>query len=374
MSGDILILILFVIGFTPATVALYNLFFNTNLKSFSSFEMTKISKLRKKVSILIPARNEAKNLENLIKSLKEISYPDFEVLILDDNSTDGTYEKAVKLTENDKQFKILKGKDLPAGWVGKNFACSQLVESADGDNFLFIDADVILSPYAVEKAFGNLAALNLDALSVFPSQKMKTFGEFLIVPLMQWFLLSFLPLNFVRIFKSGAFTAANGQFILFKKEAYFKIGGHEKVKNCVVEDMELAKNIKKSGMKFAVFTGGSDISCRMYSGFSDALQGFSKNFYAGFNKKTAAFFILHIFVQLITTLLTILSFAVSNYFLLVPQIVNRIAISAITKQNIFYNTLLHPIQMLMFMVVGVNSFIQFKTKKSRWKKRELNSI
>ena len=150
------------------------------------------------ISILIPARNEEENIGSLLTGLINQTYQSIEIIVYDDCSTDHTTQIVTKLALQNSKIKLINGKELPQGWLGKNHACHQLAEAAQGDYFLFLDADVSLKPDLVASTFFHLKQNNLGLLSVFPIQKMKTMGEWITVPLMHFILLSLLPLILVK--------------------------------------------------------------------------------------------------------------------------------------------------------------------------------
>ncbi|NWF50376.1 MAG: glycosyltransferase [Ignavibacteriaceae bacterium] len=325
-----------------------------------------------KVSVLIPARNEESNIRRCLEKVLKQDYPNFEVIILDDQSTDNTYKIAEDLQRTDQRIKILQGENLPKEWLGKNWACYQLASRASGKILLFIDADVELEKSAVTSAVVEIKNNSLQLLSVFPTQIKRTFGEQLIVPLMKWFLLSFLPL--VKVFKSAnpAFTAANGQFMIWDSNAYFKLGGHKSFKDKVVEDMEMARAAKLNYMKIKTFLGGNIVKCRMYDGFISSFNGFSKNFFPGSGMPWFVFLILLILVTSSLTLPVILWNFQTLYLPAVFLIfINRILIAVLSKQNIVINVLLHPVQMILLLAIGFSSVIKTKLRVVKWKGRKL---
>jgi chlorobactene glucosyltransferase len=322
------------------------------------------------ISILIPARNEEHNIVKCLESVLQQDYPLKEIIVLDDFSSDNTFELAKSFSN--RGIKAIKGKDLPAGWIGKNWACSQLSKEATGNYLLFIDADVYLNPNTLSSAYNELVKSDLALLSVFPTQALKSFGEYLVVPLMNWILLNFLPLVLVYKLKIESFVAANGQFMFWNKKYYDLLGGHESVKDKVVEDMELARKCKKEKLKVKTFLGGELVFCKMYNSFGDAVKGFSKNFYAGFNMHPVLFIIL------ITGLLVIFIYPIvmlpNTSFALVAVgliILSRAFVSVISKQNILFNILFHPIQMLLMYLIGILSVIKKEFNLLEWKERKL---
>ncbi len=153
------------------------------------------------LSILIPVRNEENNIKFLLDSIGDLSYKNYEVLVLDDGSEDNSFRIINSCAEENNKIKGMKGKELPDGWKGKNWACFQLAEVAKGDWLLFIDADVTLAPNSLSSAVDLISQYNLSMLSCFPTQKLRSTGEWFIVPLMNWLLLTFLPLIKVLNFK-----------------------------------------------------------------------------------------------------------------------------------------------------------------------------
>ena len=293
-----------------------------------------------------------------------------EIIVLDDNSTDNTYRLASSFSTSN--VKVLKGKALPTDWLGKNWACHQLAQETKGEYLLFVDADVEVTPEVISSAVCELEKSNVALLSIFPTQIIKSFGEYLIVPLMNWQLLTFLPLRFVYSCSSKAFVAANGQFMLWKKDSYFKIGGHEKVKNKVVEDMELARLAKHNKLKVKTMLGGKLVFCRMYESFNQAYNGFTKNFFAGFLLPPFSFLVIILFLLIAFVLpFLFLMPTVYSFSLIALILITRISVSIVSNQNLFINVLLHPVQLLFMFWIGINSLIKFKTKKIVWKQRKL---
>lgn len=352
------------------TIALTNYIFTLKLHK-NKFENCQTDK---KISVLIPARNEEKNIANLLNDLINQTYDNLEIIILDDQSKDNTKAIAIEFSKRYKNLKVIHGANLPENWLGKNWACWQLYEKSNGEYLCFIDADVRLKPDAIKFAVHLVNKYKLDFLSFFPTQITKSFGENLIVPLMKWFLLSFLPLPLIYYSKFISLSAANGQFILVSKNSYAKIGGHEKIKSHPVEDMKLAKSMKANKFKVMTLPGFDKIYCRMYDSFYSAMLGFSKNFYNGFERNNFLFF----------SLLTIVSlFYISPFFLfltsrffIIPIILSefqQLAVALTSKRNIANELLMTPLRLFMFVVLGISSFFKSKFGKIKWKEREYDA-
>ncbi len=325
--------------------------------------------VNKKLSVLIPARNEEKNLPVLFASLLESDYLNFEIWVCDDHSTDATNSILKKWSKKDKRINYFKGKDLPEGWMGKNFACHQLSQKATGDYFLFIDADVIVSEDSLSKAVNYAGKRQVSLLSIFPKQIMQKISEQISVPFMNWALLNLLPLMLVLKSGKSIFSAANGQFMLFNAEEYLQNKWHERVKRSNVEDILIARLMKGSKKRVAVLLGDNDVFCRMYTGYSEALNGFSRNVHEFFLGKR--WLMVFFWIVLIAGPLVVYSYLGWQYFVLFMGLllINCIAVSLASKQNVLLNIVLHPAQMLFFSQLVIENFKLKLKKKSEWKGR-----
>ena len=324
-----------------------------------------------KVSVLIPARNEEAVLGRLLDSLEKQDYPDFEVIICDDHSSDNTEEILNWIAGEDERFHWFLGEKLPEDWLGKNFACHQLAQKASGKYLIFLDADVELSPDAITKAVAYFQQKKLSLLSVFPQQKMESFAERIIVPVMNWILQSLLPMILVQKTKFPSLSAANGQLMMFDTENYRTNQWHSKVRKQNVEDIRLARMMKADGLKIAVLLGNSDVFCRMYRRFDEATIGFSRNIHEYFGGRRAVMLAFWLIVCL-GPFIVFFSFGwwfLGLFVLLVLG--NRLFISAGNRQNIFLSVLLHPLLMISFTaVVFYNIFRRIK-KETEWKGRKI---
>jgi len=324
------------------------------------------------VSILIPARNEEDNITALLHSIIQQSYSNYELFVLDDQSEDQTSTVVETLSTKNEKINLIRGKPLPDGWLGKNWACFQLAQHARGDVVLFVDADVRLSAHALEAALYQMQNNNVVMLSCFPTQKIDSLGEWLVVPLMNWLLLAFLPLTTVTSSHYKSLTAANGQFILCDKKSYNAIGGHKAVFNRVVEDMEIARKLKVGGYRIMTALGHDAITCRMYSGLIDSLKGFSKNFYLGFNVSPLTFLCILTALMLVFFMPFIFSTFNSQYIWLILIIfLGRLLVSLLSRQNLLINIILYPLQMVAMFIIGVNSLYWTLKGKAVWKGRRI---
>jgi chlorobactene glucosyltransferase len=337
------------------------------------------------VSLLVPARNEMLNIERCVRSLLRQDYPDYEIVVLDDGSTDSTPALLEGLrVESEGRLRVLKGEPLPEGWHGKAWACFQLAREAKGELMLFTDADTFHGPDALRRSAGALAVSKADMLSLTPRQELCSFWEKLVVPLVYVILMSYLPLRFVSRTRIPAFCFANGQFILFRREMYDRIEGHASVRDSLVEDVWLCRAVKKAGGRVVAFDGAGIVSCRMYRTLGGIWEGFSKNLFAGFGYRSSGFLLLMLlisvfyivpYVFLAASLLKGMSDP-ATFWLPLAQIVlailSRIIIARKFRQPLF-SALLHLFSQLLLLAIACNSFYIIKSGKGAvWKGRRYN--
>jgi hypothetical protein len=242
-----------------------------------------------RVSVLVPARDEAPRIGALVRSVLAQTDVELRVWVLDDQSRDGTADAATAAANGDSRLTVLSGAPLPPGWVGKCHACHQLAEAADGDWLVFLDADTVLAPGAIASVVAFAERERAGLVSLFPAQVMGSFGERLMLPLLMYTLLGFLPLGLAAGRPEPSLAAANGQFLAFSRAAYDAIGGHQAVANDLVEDMALARAIKARGLKLVIADGGPWVRCRMYDGLGTLWRGFQKNLYPAFGGRPGPF-------------------------------------------------------------------------------------
>jgi chlorobactene glucosyltransferase len=237
------------------------------------------------VSLLVPARDEEDNIGACVRSLLAQDYPRFEVLVLDDQSTDGTPVVLAGLTAVHPKLGVLTSAAAPEAGAGKNRACSRLAREAAGDLLFFTDADTVHAPHALRALVAALAGEDADLVTGFPRQRVVTWGERLLVPFFSWASLSFAPLWLAYRLRLPALVVACGQVMLFRREAYEAIGGHEALGTAVVEDLKLARRIRASGRRWRVVSVSDLISSRMYRSGREAVDGFTKNLFAAFDHR-----------------------------------------------------------------------------------------
>lgn len=235
------------------------------------------------VSVIVPARDEAVNIETCVRSLVRSSYPDFEVVVVDDRSEDDTADRARSVAAgNARRLEVVQGEELPPGWMGKPWACWQGAQRAHGDLLLFTDADTVHGPRLLERAVAAMEAEDADLTTVAGRQVMGSFWERLVQP--QVFMTMLLRYYDVeRWVREGRWrdAIANGQFLLFRREAYDSLGGHEAVKHDVVEDLALAQRTVRAGKRLSVHAEEGELATRMYRSLGGLVAGWSKNILIG---------------------------------------------------------------------------------------------
>lgn len=234
------------------------------------------------VSVIVPARDEARNIAACVGSLLHSRYPAYEVIVVDDQSTDGTRDIAREMAARDERIRLIEGEDLPEGWLGKCWACWQGYRAAAGDILLFTDADTRHEPLLLGHAMGALQAGPADLVSLVPRQDMETRWERIVLPHVFTVLAMRYPdLRRVNRSRNPRNAIANGQFILIRREAYEAAGGHEGVRMDVVEDLRLAQRVVEAGRRIFLANGADLMRTRMYRSLGEIIEGWSKNLATG---------------------------------------------------------------------------------------------
>jgi len=329
-----------------------------------------------KISVLIPARNEEQRIPPCLGTLADSNYPDLEILVLDDHSSDGTADLVLHRSKGDPRIRLLRGKDLPSGWTGKAWACHQLAQEAKGDYLVFVDADTRFSDITLSHAVSLVAQNQADLLSLWPYLEAKSWSEHLVIPYVHLFILLFLPHWMGG--RSPALGAANGQFLLFQREAYEKIGGHTAVAGHLVEDIALARKMRASGFRVLNRDGTNPghaiafVRCRMYNDFRDLWQGFTKNLYPAFDGRWGAF----VFFQLFQAVVFLGPFLLLPFFPRDPILWIEIAIILSLRlamahrfRQSWLGAILHPFGQTLVLAIAANSWLQTVRRRLPWRGR-----
>ncbi len=238
------------------------------------------------VSVMVPARNEAAAIEPCVRAILASRDVDLEVVVLDDASTDGTDAIVRQLAEHDPRVRLVRGRPLPSGWCGKQHACAQLADAASHDTWVFLDTDVRLSPDAVRRCVAFIDASQASLVSGFPRQVTGSFLEWLLLPLIHFVLLGFLPIARSRADNSPGLAAGCGQLFVTRRDDYRKAGGHAAIRASLHDGIKLPRAFRRAGLRTDIFDATDIASCRMYTKSLDVWKGLSKNATEGIGSPT----------------------------------------------------------------------------------------
>jgi len=227
------------------------------------------------VSVLIPARNEAAGIGDAVRAVLASRRVEFEVVVMDDGSTDGTDAIVLALAAEDARVRLERAPALPKGWNGKQHACWALALAARNPVLCFVDADVRLGPDCVARMAGFLQGNSL--VSGFPRQVTGTFLEWMLLPLIHFVLLGFLPIARMRMGTDPAFAAGCGQFMMAWRDDYFACGGHSEIKLTMHDGLQLPRLFREQGFRTDLADLTELASCRMYTSAAQVWSGLAKN-------------------------------------------------------------------------------------------------
>lgn len=229
------------------------------------------------ISVLIPARNEEQTIGAALDSVLNNQGVEFEVIVLDDHSTDRTAEIVRRYNARDPRVRLETSPPLPPGWCGKQHSCFVLSKFARHPWLLFLDADVRLQPDALKQLSGLVQSEGSDLLSGVPQQRVVTFSERLLIPLIHFLLLGFLPMHWARRSRNAAFAAGCGQLMLVRAEAYEQAGGHASIRSSLHDGLKLPREFRIAGFRTSLFDATKVAWCRMYGTNAQVWAGLSKN-------------------------------------------------------------------------------------------------
>jgi len=356
-----------------------------NALSIRRFDQYPAAKAFPRVSVLVPARNEARNIEACVRSLLSQDYPDFEIIVLDDHSTDGTRLALARLEAEGGVFRlrVLEGRPLPEGWLGKHWACHQLYQAATGDLLLFTDADTRHQSNMLRDSVAALFAERADLVTAFPREEVVTWGERLLVPVISFGIFTFLPVRLIQKLRWAGLSITIGQFMLFRRAAFEAVGGYEAVRSQVVDDVCLGRLIIAHGFRWQMLDGTEHVTCRMYRGFSDAVEGFSKNVFAVFDYRIFPFLsaLLIVGTAFLEPPLALFSRWMNVPLMAFPPTYATVAvIQAFMLWQIAYRrfkfpaslVFFYPLSLALFILIALRSMALSLTGNATWKDRVLD--
>jgi chlorobactene glucosyltransferase len=331
------------------------------------------------VSVLIPARNEEGRIRDCLASLAAQRPPVREVILLDDRSTDRTAEIARELgfrEQKGARLRLIRGEELPEGWVGKNWACHQLSKAADPatSHLLFTDADTIHGPECVAAALCHARKVRADLLSLWPDQVTGTWSEKLIIPLGYLLFMGFHPFPLLALLQAypgraerwgggrrrlAMLGAANGQFLLFRRQSYESLGGHEALRDHLVEDIAFGRRVAArtgEGMRLVNADGSDLLTCRMYTGFAGVWEGFSKNLRPVFEESHHSFLLFGIVVFGLFLLPFMALPWIPSAGVGVGLIVLMRLLLTLRFRTSWFGFFAHPVAVLLALLIALNSW------------------
>lgn len=333
------------------------------------------------VSVCIPCRNEAHNVEAVVESVLASHHGALEVLVYDDDSTDGTGEILARLVERYDRLNVVESQTLPPGWVGKQHACHRLSQVARGEWMLFIDADVRLEPDAIGRALAFARTSQASLVSTFPRQITGTLGEALVVPMMFFLLIGYLPFSRMRRTRSPSASAACGQFLMIERVAYEAFGGHAAIKDSMHDGVKLPRLCRKAGYGTDLFDGTQLCHVRMYAGFAQTWHGFAKNAFEGLGSLGLLIFLttLHVMVHVVPwvalPLILITGGSALAATLAAGAIVLQVAQRLVLTRRFDHApglAMLHPISVWMLTLIQWHSYVLHRVSGRTWKGRTLS--
>jgi len=333
------------------------------------------------ISILIPARNEESNIATCLESLRKQVYPNYEILVLDDNSSDDTAAVVERIAAVDPRVRLLRGKPLPQGWAGKPFACHQLAAEARGSWLLFTDADTVHAPKMLRSALAYAYNNKLALLSGFPLQHTVSFSQRIAIPIMYFIILSCLPLWWLQGSRKPKPGFALGQFLFLSATDYCEIGGHEIVKSRIIEDVWLGVEIARHGKRQGVVDLSQVVACRMYEGVGDLWEGISRWTYSVTSLSPWIFGLL--LLGLSSLFIIPFAFMAGHFTPVLPdygwsvlitvQVVAVLLMRALVDHRFHHSrlySLLHPAGISFWLLCGVHGATKrFTGAGVRWKQR-----
>ena len=331
------------------------------------------------ISVCVPARNEERDIKNCVESLLSQDYPNFEVIVVDDNSNDNTAKIVCSMIEQYPNLIFVAGAQLASGWTGKPYALHQAYQRSRGQYLLFTDADLRYQSHALKTAIHTMIFKDIDLLTLMPAAVFGSFWERAVQPVIFGFIAALT--NFRKVNSESHQSAMGfGAFLLFKKEAYQKIGGHLSVANEVLEDIMIAKKAKLNGLSILVADGKNLFSIRMYHSMKEIWIGWRKNIFLAM--KSSIFRASYYMVMVLCFLLTPYIVVMCNLWVGVGSVwvgisLLGLALSLATGLGLCYelglerkNVFLFPLGAIVMVVIMFNSMVQtLLLERTEWRGR-----
>ena len=326
----------------------------------------------KRISILIPARNEESNLPDCLASALRQGDSVIEILVYNDHSTDGTSRVIEEFADRDARVRSVAPIPLEEGWCGKNFACARLASAARGEILLFIDADTRLSDSAAALMATEMERRQLTLLSCWPRLEMRGFWEQALMPVLNFVVFSIFPAPLSIVLQNPSLALAHGACMMFDRKTYHLLGGHAAVRDQIFEDVRIAQLWRMRGARSLCLDGRQIVRVRMYNSFGEIWRGFQKNFYPAFRRESSfwafmafhsVFFLLPFFLLAVRPSMVML-LAVASIFAI------RVALAARFRHPL-WAAIIHPVSESIMLALGLSSWWRCRSGQGvSWKGRE----
>ncbi len=363
---------------TYAFLAYAAVVFLSNLWYFRKRRPPRLPEPTETISVLVPARNEEANLARCLDSLLAQSYPHLEILVMDDDSTDGSWALLQGYAERHPgRIRVLRNHDLPSGWVGKCWVCSRLAEQATGRWLAFVDADTWHHPDSIGHALQEARRRRSALVSYVPDLVLGTLAEKIGVPVITFAFYLLLPIGVVRWLKSYRVAMAVGTFILVRRDAYERLGGHARLRHDIVEDVAMARAVKSLGERVDLLDGTGLLYTRFYHNAREVWNGFSKAAFGAFGFSFLPYvltlvlaYVLFLNPFLMLALHPSLSFY-NPFFNQVLAILALRLLLALRVRQSAVSALLHPVMIVFGLLFCLNSLWRMAWGMPiEWKQRQ----
>ena len=353
-------IVVLVLAFGPVALALWNL---------ALYRRPALATGTPAVSVLIPARNEAANIADAVACVLASRGVEIELVVLDDASTDAT--PAILAAIDDPRLRVSHAPPLPPGWSGKQHACAALARLARHELMVFVDADVRLAPDALSRMAGFMQRNPVGMASGFPRQVTITWSERLLLPLIHFLLLGYMPMAAMRRSASPGFGAACGQLVIARRDDYRRAGGHGAIRASLHDGITLPRAFRRAGVMTGLFDAGRFASCRMYSNAAQVWEGLTKNATEGMASARA----LPVWTavlgggQVLPAVLLLLSPGPATVAAAAAGIGLRLLLAARFRQPVL-GALLHPVGVAALLVVQWAALLRAaRGRPSTWRGR-----
>jgi glycosyltransferase involved in cell wall biosynthesis len=360
----------------PALMVLKNL---TLFRTATSDPKWLNEALKQTVRVVIPARNEEATIERSLQTLVASHFPNWEAVVVDDASEDSTPQLVDRITQHFPQIRRIEAGKLPEGWNGKQHACWRGAQGATTDYLLFLDADVRMTPDAMQRILAQQLATQAPLLSGFPKQEMGTWAEQWMIPMMHFLLLGYLPIDRMRAGTDPAFSAGCGQLFCSRRDAYEQTGGHSAIRGSRHDGIQLPKTYRKAKLATDFFDASDLAVCRMYQNTQQVRTGLLKNATEGIARmpQLAIFTVFLLAASIGPWILLAIAWLRQwpiglQALLLLAGLATWIPRFMIAKrlQQPFSGVLAHPISLLWFLLLQWKAFLMARTGKSiAWRGR-----